>query len=119
MVFIVVVSSGVSVARGVDVVLISSVVWCIVECFAVVGSGVSVGSGVVVLIVEDDFCAVGDVVIKIGSSVFGSSVSSGSSVPVGVVDAVVRPSVVCCIVVLRVDVGSGVSFGIVGMVVDE
>ena len=97
MVFIVVVSTGVSVALGVDVVSISSVVWCIVECFTVVGSGVSVGISVVVLIVEEDFCGVGEVT---GSSVIGSSVSSGSSVPVGVVDAVVRPSVVCCIVVL-------------------
>ena len=119
MVFIVVVSTGVSVALGVDVVSISSVVWCIVECFTVVGSGVSVGISVVVLIVEDDFCGVGEVVIKTGSSVIGSSVSSGSSVPMGGVDAIVRPSVVCFIVVLWEDVGSEVSVGIVGMVVDE
>ena len=100
MVFTVVVSSGVSVARGVDVVSISSVVWCIVECFAVVGAGVSVGISVVVLIVEDEFCGVREVLIKTGSSVMGSSVSSGSSVSVGVVDVVVSPSVVCRIVVL-------------------
>ena len=116
---VLVVSSGVSVARGVDVVSMSSVVWCIVECFTVVGSGVSVGISVVVLIVDDEFCGVGEVVIKTGSSVIGSSVSSGSSVSVGGVDAVVRPSVVCCIAVLWEDVGSGVSVGIVGMVVDE
>lgn len=56
-------------------------------------------------------------VVKL-SPVMGSSVSSGTSVSAGIVDAVVRSSVVCLVVFCTV-VGSGVSIGIVVVAVGD